>query len=1113
LIDDEVVMSGLYSVQDVVSNFDTKDYERGTKYAKLGRVIQVTFDGRNRLTGLVQGSDNKPYEVEARIFDRGAEKAFEGQCSCPVGYKCKHMVATLLVGMEQLVDKGPRLDHKVTDWLKAFDEKPVVANEPGSRFLIYIIEPQEEGFAVQPSLTSILKKGTLSTSSRTYYISDLENYKNRESLRDNDLTILRFMAAFSNDRYASKIKIPAGKDGELILKWILETGRCYLPNAVFPENRLVMGEARKASLGWAVNKDATQIIQVQGLDYAKIIRLQELYYICSVTKKVGLLDLGLSQGLATKLLKAPAIQPEQVVAIKKKLAGIASPEVLPAEFPMRELSVQPIPQIRLSEVRIQPVSNDWSRRPLGDPASVAVIALSFNYGGKSIAYNDTSPALRHFKDGEVLIIKRNSLTEIEMKGVLQKLGFTTRLEDVMNHYSIKHQDRSYLTLGRTGQKFHKDNKIQSAWEHFMKEWLPRLCEQGWQVKMDKNFPYNIVYPDDEWYAEVEEGSGIDWFGFELGVTIEGKRLNLVPILLELLKKDDDIFDIIRKLPKDKPLLIPIEDGRRIALQPERAKALLTTLQHLFSFHNGELDEEGKLKLQKLEAALLAEMEAAMKSLNLRWFGGERIRTLGQKLKGFSSVKSVRASKLFHGQLRNYQQDGLNWLQFLQEYELAGILADDMGLGKTVQILAHIAKEKSAKQLKALPFLVIAPTSLMANWKLEAKRFVPDLKVLTLHGFTRKEHFKDIKDYDLVLTTYPLLIRDKEILTTHEYHTVVLDEAQIIKNAKAKSTQIVNQLKAKHRLCMTGTPIENNLGELWSLFNFLLPGYLGTSEEFNNLFRTPIEKAGNLERSQILARRIKPFVLRRTKQEVATELPPKTEIVRTIELEGEQRDLYETIRASMHKKVREEIKAKGVGRSHIIVLDALLKLRQVCCDPELLKTATKLNQSAKRDELMTMLTTMLKEGRKILLFSQFTSMLALIERELAKEKLPYVILTGQTQDRETPVQQFQEGKIPLFLISLKAGGIGLNLTAADTVIHYDPWWNPAVENQATDRAYRIGQDKPVFVYKLITSGTVEEKILEMQAKKRQLMDNLFDPSAKASTKLTADDIQSLFEPLR
>ena len=437
----------------------------------------------------------------------------------------------------------------------------------------------------------------------------------------------------------------------------------------------------------------------------------------------------------------------------------------------------------------------------------------------------------------------------------------------------------------------------------------------------------------------------------------------------------------------------------------------------------------------------------------------------------------------------------------------------MGLGKTVQALAHIATEKAAGRLTE-PFLVIAPTSLMANWRMEAERFAPNLRVLTLHGPERKAHFGEIMAYDLVLTTYPLLPRDKEPLLAGRYHTVLLDEAQTIKNARARITQIVSQLTARHRLCMTGTPLENHLGELWSLFNFLLPGYLGDEKKFRMLFRLPIEKGGDPLRSQALARRVKPFLLRRTKQEVVKELPPKTEMLRMVEIDGAQRDLYETIRVSMHEKVRKEIAARGFEKSQIIVLDALLKLRQVCCDPRLLKleAAKQAARSAKLDELMDLLPPMIEEGRRVLLFSQFTSMLALIEERLKGHLIPFVLLTGETRDRETPIRAFQDGKVPLFLISLKAGGTGLNLTAADTVIHYDPWWNPAVENQATDRAYRIGQDKPVFVYKLVMQGTVEEKILEMQAKKRELAACLFDPEAKSTGKLSLSDIQALFEPL-
>ncbi|MGH8307444.1 MAG: DEAD/DEAH box helicase, partial [Gammaproteobacteria bacterium] len=363
---------------------------------------------------------------------------------------------------------------------------------------------------------------------------------------------------------------------------------------------------------------------------------------------------------------------------------------------------------------------------------------------------------------------------------------------------------------------------------------------------------------------------------------------------------------------------------------------------------------------------------------------------------------------------------------------------------------------------------------------------------------------------IVLTTYALLPRDAKVLAAQEYRAVILDEAQAIKNPKAKAAQIVRGLKARQRLCLTGTPMENHLGELWSLFHFLMPGFLGDERHFKRLYRTPIEKHGDTERQAALARRIAPFMLRRTKEQVAAELPPKTEILRTVELESAQRDLYESIRLAMHEKVRQEIEKKGFARSQIVILDALLKLRQVCCDPRLLKltSAKKVKQSAKLALLMDMLPDLIEEGRRILLFSQFTSMLALIEPELAARELPYVLLTGDTRDRATPIDRFQSGHVPLFLISLKAGGTGLNLTAADTVIHYDPWWNPAVERQATDRAHRIGQDKNVFVYKLITQGTVEEKITELQARKQALADGLFGKKRTNASAITAEDLTML-----
>ena len=317
------------------------------------------------------------------------------------------------------------------------------------------------------------------------------------------------------------------------------------------------------------------------------------------------------------------------------------------------------------------------------------------------------------------------------------------------------------------------------------------------------------------------------------------------------------------------------------------------------------------------------------------------------------------------------------------------------------------------------------------------------------------------------------------------------------------------VKASQRLCLSGTPLQNHLGELWSLFDFLAPGFLGSQRGFRARFRTPIEKHGDTAQQELLTRRVRPFLLRRTKDEVATDLPPKTEINEVVELEEAQRAIYEGIRLSMHARVKAAIAEKGLSRSGIIILDALLKLRQACCDPRLIKLKvverTKAG-SAKLDRLMEMLTVMLAEGRRILVFSQFTEMLALMEDRLAEEHMPYVMLTGDTKDRATPVKRFQKGEVPIFLISLKAGGVGLNLTAADTVIHYDPWWNPAVEDQATDRAHRIGQDKKVFVHRLVTLATIEEKMESLKEKKRGLVASVLDAEKGGALRITEESCQ-------
>jgi SNF2 family DNA or RNA helicase len=590
--------------------------------------------------------------------------------------------------------------------------------------------------------------------------------------------------------------------------------------------------------------------------------------------------------------------------------------------------------------------------------------------------------------------------------------------------------------------------------------------------------------------------------------VNGQRVPLAPLLFELFKTDTRWLDAyeLDKMKDAESVELFLPNGGRVRVEADRIKPLARTLIELF---DGKMPNS-EIRISRFD---VARIDALVGMERWQFKGAGAVRELANKLKNTTGIKAVKSPEGFALELRPYQVEGLSWLQYLREQQLSGILADDMGLGKTAQALAHLLLEKQSGRMDK-PSLVVLPTSLIFNWKREAERFAPQLKLLSLQGKERAELFPLIGEHDVILTTYPLLWRDEEALAQHEYHLLILDEAQTVKNVSSQTAQVVRKLNARHRLCLTGTPLENHLGELWAQFDFLLPGLLGDSKEFTKTWRTPIEKYGNKLRRDLLARRVKPFILRRRKEDVAKELPAKTLIVRTVELEGGQRDLYETVRIAMDQRVREEIAAKGFSRSHIIILDALLKLRQVCCDPRLLKlsSASKVKERAKLDLLMEMLPELVSEGRRILVFSQFTSMLELIEVELENEKLTYVKLTGDTQNREEVVRSFQNEEVPIFLISLKAGGVGLNLTAADTVIHYDPWWNPAVENQATDRAHRLGQTKNVFVYKLVVAGSIEEKILALQEKKAELAAGILSEDASGLVKFGEADIAALLAPL-
>jgi len=724
------------------------------------------------------------------------------------------------------------------------------------------------------------------------------------------------------------------------------------------------------------------------------------------------------------------------------------------------------------------------------------------------------------------------------------------------------------------ESFHfGDREFDSHLSHMLPI-LNGLYGLGWKIEIRKGFRLNRVTSQD-WYIEVIQGTELnkgigqenesnnlkrrqvdqqtsklkplqldllteteepvmpkaseksfDWFELEIGVKVKGQAINLMPYIVSLIQRDELDFN---SDSFDTNLQIKLDSGETLSLDKERVKSIFSSFVELRDEKN--LNDRKRLKFPTNQFGRLIpllEVEKKFKASKKRiskkttetisqptldWQSGKQLAKKAKLLAGQTAITHVTTPRELRGELRDYQQAGLNWLQFIRKHRLGGILADDMGLGKTIQTITHILVEKKRKRLKT-PCLVIAPTTLLSNWMQETQKFAPSLKVMKLAGSKRSVLYPKIASMDVVITSYGLVLRDINKLTRTRFHLLVLDEAQVIKNTRSKITSAVNQLYSNQRLCLTGTPMENHLGELWSLFHFLMPNFLGTEYQFNQLYRQPIEKNQDYLRQSLLAKRVAPLMLRRTKNEVAKELPSKTEMVMLIELETAQADLYETIRTSMMEQVHKAMSLETKNRNQFLIGNALLKLRQVCCHSALIKleSARKNNSSAKIAWLKDRLPTMVEQGRRILLFSSFTSMLDIIAKELDDWSLSYLMLTGKSKHRGKLVEQFQKSQVPIFLISLKAGGVGLNLTAADTVIHYDPWWNPAAEQQANDRAYRIGQDKPVFVYKLITKGTVEEKIQQMQRQKHKLSQGLYDQEALDTMNLTSEDWQALFQPI-
>jgi non-specific serine/threonine protein kinase len=617
---------------------------------------------------------------------------------------------------------------------------------------------------------------------------------------------------------------------------------------------------------------------------------------------------------------------------------------------------------------------------------------------------------------------------------------------------------------------------------FLMHAIPQLTQAGFEIYGEESLKFgkiNRATPT----LRVSIASGIDWFDLQTIVEFGDQNISL---------------QALRKAVKRGDHYIKLADGS-VGQIPED---WLEKFKHLWNLAEETIDG---FRVSDLHLPLLDSLLEADDSLQIPADLLQR----RNRLRSFEKIKTQPLPAGFVGELRPYQKHGLDWLHFLKQYKFGGILADDMGLGKTIQVLAYLQSLKEQSADRNVTLLVV-PKSLIVNWQRESEKFTPALRFLEYLGNLRNKDTSIFDEYDVVLTTYGTMLRDVEFLRAYSFGYVILDESQAIKNPLAKSAKAARLLKADHRLVMTGTPVENNTFELWSQFAFLNPGLLGNMDYFRREFANPIESGNDEKAATMLRSLVYPFILRRTKEQVAPELPLRTERIIYTDMDSAQKKIYALMRERYRAELLGLIETEGLNDARFKILEGLLRLRQIAIHPALVEKSYK-GGAPKFEILIETLETLQAENHKALIFSQFVETLKLVKHELDARQIKYVYLDGKTTHRQAHVDVFQnDPSFPFFLISLKAGGVGLNLTAAEYVIHLDPWWNPAVEMQASDRAHRIGQDKPVFVYKIITRGTVEEKILQLQEKKRALVNNIISSEASFFKSLTKDDVKSLFE---
>lgn len=1157
---------GVFTVGAIKSWFGQETWRRGVEYHNSGAVLFVEFETEEDLWfSEVEGSRSNIYEVE---IPRTAKSAYDASCTCPVGPACKHVTAALLqiinegetsaaLAMPPIISQSSRL---VTAWLAevsaAAEAPPRVICTPvveglDLRFLLRVRGPYSHPRII-PTLVYRKKNGSISKRKpkqvdyRAFFDPEIRAASSTEAL--GWLRRLELMSiSDAAYRYSPAQSTSDLQDMAPLLAEIAKAGKLYYEDIQLPALRFE--EAAAIKLSWTLAVDGTQAPYLCLDDETPtiLIRTDPALWFSPAKGALGYAKLDLSPALLERLASAPPLRPDDLVVAEALFDRLGVAKAYRPKPVQRKSLIGKKPQPYLVLSGVPGLSREKFRRRYGyyynaPPLTVPALSLSFNYDGRLVPA-DGEKSFSFAKDAELWTLERDQAAEKSAIATLHRAGaleprelteivvqqsnvpgiLFLRPPEAFDAWSLQEEfqergkkrrkkraqyEDSAMVLSYGGGTLQGKTLPKSTLE-FIAKTLPDLQRQGWEIRLHPSWPIDKPATRSEVTARLSRtGSGFLTLDFlasgDLGAFDLGPLVTEIIRLLPLTQSGnlEPGFDLDKALGPA-PIRLCVKGDEAVYIEP----AILSEIIR------GVLKHGAPLKpFHPAEAGRYRNLAGGVEDLGVTLLGDADLLASAQKLQRLGDRDPAPAPSSFHGLLRPYQLVGYRWMRDLHHTGFGGVLADDMGLGKTIEVLAFLT-DLHLHQNNPLPSLVIAPTSVVSAWKKAADAFTPDLKVDVLHGLGRHGRLDSGDPCHVYITTYALLSRDIASLREQPWAAVIADEAQAVKNPASQTAKRLRELKVELRLAVTGTPVENSLNDLWSLFDWIVPGLLGNKEQFGKLYRAPIEKEGSAYAQARLNARTKPFVLRRTKAEVELDLPPKTEIIETVPLGKEQKILYESVRLARHAEVREIISAKGVQASQISIFAALLQLRQVACDPRLLKSVTPASPgSAKFDRLFELLDALLSEGRRVIVFSQFVEMLKLIRAEVVARGWRHQWLDGSTTRRDKVVDAFQKGEAELFLVSLKAGGAGLTLTAADTVILYDPWWNPQVERQAMDRVHRIGQDKPVFTYRLVAEGTVEQTIHELQAKKQAISDALLDGGSTSGAALTQEDLDALFKPL-